>query len=86
MVYKGKIRMNFSPEFYMSVVIQLVSIGIVIGIYKTTINFMQVQIQELKDDMKKYNNMLERMIIVEQSTKSAHHRIDEILNIENKNV
>ena len=78
--------MNFSPEFYMSVVIQLVSIGIVIGIYKTTINFMQVQIQELKDDMKKYNNMLERMIIVEQSTKSAHHRIDEILNIENKNV
>ena len=78
--------MQFTPEFYMSVVIQLVSIGIVIGIYKTTINFMQVQIQELKDDMKKYNNMLERMIIVEQSTKSAHHRIDEILNIENKNV
>lgn len=78
--------MQFTPEFYMSVVIQLVSIGIVIGIYKTTINFMQVQIQELKDDMKKYNNMLERMIICEQSTKSAHHRIDEILNIENKNV
>ena len=68
--------MNFSPEFYMSLVIQLVAMGVVIGIYKTTISFMQVQISELKDDMKKYNNMLERMIVVEQSTKSAHQRID----------
>ena len=78
--------MNFSPEFYMSVVIQLVAMGIVIGIYKTTISFMQVQISELKDDMKKYNNMLERMIVVEQSTKSAHHRIDDILKETTKDV
>ena len=70
--------MNFTPEFLMSVVIQLVAMGVVIGIYKTTISFMQVQISELKDDMKKYNNMLERMIVVEQSTKSAHKRIDDI--------
>lgn len=76
--------MTLSPEFYMSVVIQLVAMGVVIGIYKTTISFMQVQISELKDDMKKYNNMLERMIVVEQSTKSAHHRIDDIINNENK--
>lgn len=68
--------MNFSPEFYLSVIIQLVSIGIFIGVYKTTINFMQQQIQELKEDMRKYNNILERMICVEQSAKSAHHRID----------
>lgn len=72
--------MNLSPEFYMSVVIQLVAMGVVIGIYKTTISFMQVQISELKDDMKKYNNMLERMIVVEQSTKSAHKRIDDLEN------
>ena len=75
--------MQFSPEFYMSLCIQLISIGIVIGIYKTTISFMQQQIAELKDDMRKYNNMLERMIVCEQSCKSAHHRIDGIEN-ENK--
>ena len=34
---------------------------------------------ELKEEMRKYNNVLERLIINEQSTKSAHHRIDEIL-------
>lgn len=34
--------------------------------------------KELKDEMRKYNNVLERLIIAEQSTKSAHHRIDEL--------
>ncbi len=68
--------MSFSPEFYLSVAIQLVSVGVFFGVYKTTINFMQQQIIELKEDMRKYNNILERMICVEQSAKSAHHRID----------
>ena len=34
--------------------------------------------KELKDEMKRYNNVLERMIVTEQSVKSAHHRIDAI--------
>lgn len=71
---------NLSPEFMTSIVIQLISIGIFIGIFKTTINFMQEQIKDLKEEMRKYNNILERMIIVEQSTKSAHHRIDGMEN------
>ena len=79
--------MSFSPELILSVIIQLIAVGIFIGVFKTTVAFMQVQIaeikhnlkadkQELKDEMKRYNNMLERMIICEQSTKSAHKRID----------
>ena len=68
--------MNISPELIISVIIQLIAVGIFIGVYKTTITFMQQQIAELKEDMRKYNNILERMITVEQSTKSAHHRID----------
>lgn len=84
--------MNFSPELILSVIIQLIAVGIFIGVFKTTIAFMQEQIadiktnlkedkKELKDEMAKYNNVLSRMIIVEQATKSAHHRID---NIEGK--
>lgn len=68
--------MIISSELIVSVIIQLIAIGIFIGVYKTTISFMQQQIQELKEDMRKYNNILERMIRVEQSTKSAHHRLD----------
>ncbi len=70
--------MDISIELTISIIIQLVAIGIFIGVYKTTIAFMQDQIKELKDDMRKYNNILERMIRVEDSTKSAHHRLDSL--------
>lgn len=83
---------NLNLELIISVIIQLISVGIFIGVYRTTVDFIQQQVreikqnlkddkQELKDDMRKYNSVLERMIIVEQSTKSAHKRID---NMENK--
>ena len=70
--------MNISPELILSVVIQLIAVGIFIGVFKTTVAFMQEQIKDLKDEMKRYNNVLERMIITEQSVKSAHHRIDDM--------
>lgn len=71
--------MTFSAELILSIVINIIAVGVFIGVYKTTIDFMQLQIMELKEDMRKYNNMLERMISVEQSTKSAHHRIDDLV-------
>lgn len=71
--------MFMSYELIMSIIIQLVAVGIFIGVYKTTIAFMQLQISELKEDMRKYNNILERMIRVEDSAKSAHHRINNLL-------
>jgi septal ring factor EnvC (AmiA/AmiB activator) len=71
------------------VVIQLIAVGIFIGVYKTTIAFMQQQQEEikrqikedkaeLKADMKKYNNVLERIAVAENSISAAHHRIDSI--------
>lgn len=81
--------MNISQEFALSLIVQLLILAFFIGIYVATIRFMGKQIediktnlkddkQELKDEMRKYNNMLERMIICEQSTKSAHKREDEM--------
>ena len=63
-------------ELVFSIVVQLIAIGIFIGVYKATVSFMQLQIKELKEDMRKYNNMLERLIKAEQSVNSAHKRID----------
>ena len=68
--------MNFSPELVLSVVIQLISVGVFIGMFKTSLAFMQQQIFEIKDEMRKYNNVLERLIITEQAVKSAHKRLD----------
>lgn len=50
-----------------------------------TSKLMAYKIEELKNDMtllsdrvNKHNNLVERMAIVEQSAKSAHHRLDEL--------
>ena len=38
------------------------------------------RIAELSARVEKHNNLIERMAIVEQSTKSAHHRIDGLVS------
>lgn len=79
--------MSIGLEFIITLVIQLLILAFFVGIYTATIKFMGKQIEdlketllqdkkELKDEMAKYNNVLERMIITEQSTKSAHKRLD----------
>lgn len=37
------------------------------------------RIEQLEEKVRKHNNLVERMIKVEQSTKSAHHRLDELI-------
>ncbi len=37
------------------------------------------RISELEKKVEKHNNLVERMVSVENSVKSAHHRIDEIV-------
>lgn len=72
--------MSITYELAFCVVVQLLTAGICLGVYKCTVSFMQEEIAELKNDMKKYNNVLERLIRVEDSTKSAHHRLDTLEN------
>lgn len=78
---------NLSPEFVFFVITQLITVGIILGTYKTTISFMQQQIKEIKEqakldkqelteEMRKYNNVLSRLAVAENSIRSAHHRMD----------
>ena len=89
--------MNIGTEFVISLIVQLLILAFFVGIYVSTIRNMEKQIeelketlhkdkQELKEDMRKYNNVLERMIIDEQSTKSAHHRLDRLEEIVDANI
>ncbi len=40
------------------------------------------RIEQLEEKVKKHNNLVERMALVEASSKSAHHRLDEIVERE----
>ena len=82
--------MSIGLEFVITLVIQLLILAFFVVIYTATIKFMGNQIEdlketlladkkELKDEMSKYNNVLERMIITEQSVKSAHKRLDDLI-------
>ena len=77
-----------SSEIFIAI---LAFLGSVVGAYSANSKntaVMQEQIKDVKKDIStlsgrvdKYNNLVERMIIVEQSTKSAHHRLDEIKEV-----
>jgi tetrahydromethanopterin S-methyltransferase subunit G len=36
------------------------------------------RLEQLEKKVEKHNNLVERMVVVEQSTKSAHHRLDDL--------
>ncbi|PKM93899.1 MAG: hypothetical protein CVU84_13400 [Firmicutes bacterium HGW-Firmicutes-1] len=61
---------ELSSEFWIQMVIYGATFGTVFGAFKN-------RLKELEKKMDKHNNIVERLTICEQSTKSAHHRIDE---------
>ncbi len=68
----------------------IAAVSAVFGSYlanNKSIAILEEQIKGLKNDIEvlsnrvdKHNNLVERMAVVEQSTKSAHHRIDEAMH------
>lgn len=58
------------------IVIQLVTVGMFIGKNNEFKDHIVYRIGELEKKQDKHNQLIERMAIVEQSVKSAHHRID----------
>ncbi len=63
-------------EFYLLLVINIISAGIAIGSYTKTLKYIEEHIKRLEDKQDKHNCLVERMVAVEQSVKSAHHRLD----------
>ena len=53
------------------------AIGSIVGIL-TANKLVIYRIEQLEIKMNKHNCLIERMTVVEESTKSAHKRIDEI--------
>ena len=63
-----------STEFWVQIVVYAVSLGSFGGAVLTRLSYLEKK-------MDKHNNLIERMSCVEQSTKSAHLRIDELKEV-----
>jgi len=81
--------MNISAEVTISVIANVVAIAYFAGTHHEAQKNLNEKIAELKEHFKekfealekkqdKHNNLIERMVKVEASTKSAHKRIDQI--------
>lgn len=66
-------------SFVVGLVIQIFSAGVFIGGLFMAIKYIEKQLKRLEDKQDKHNGLIERMATVEQSTKSAHRREDELL-------
>ena len=54
------------------------AVGSIVGIL-TSNKLTNYRIQQLEIKVDKHNTLIERMTVVEQSVKSAHHRINELM-------
>lgn len=74
--------MSISLEFLLVIIINVLSAGVFLGGLAMAIKYIEKQIARLEEKQDKHNCLIERMVKVEESTKSAHRRLDEFL--ENK--
>lgn len=68
--------MSISLELMIVIVINVLTAGIFLGGLAMSIKFIEQQIKRLEEKQDKHNNLVERMVKVEESTKSAHKRLD----------
>lgn len=69
--------MNFSFELVLQIVVQAVTVTAIVTAVRCSQRFTEEKLNSLEKKQDKHNSLIERMVIVEQSCKSAHHRIDE---------
>lgn len=63
------------------VVALLALVGTLVGSFTGVLasnKLINYRIQQLEQKVEKHNHVLERMAVVENSVKSAHHRIDDL--------
>lgn len=71
-------EMELSTEFWIQILVYLVTLAAGAGAIVTRLKYIEEKQDKLEKKQDKHNNLIERMVIVEQSTKSAHHRLDEL--------
>ena len=71
-----ELEMSISLELMIVIIINVMTAGIFLGGLAMSIKFIEQQIKRLEEKQDKHNNLVERMVKVEESAKSAHKRLD----------
>lgn len=63
--------MEFDTQFWIQIIIYALTFGMCYGKITTRLGYLEKK-------MDKHNQLQDRMAVVEQSVKSAHHRLDDL--------
>ena len=58
--------------------IYLLSFAVLFSRVQTSIKYIEEKIDRLERKQDKYNGLIERMVVVEQNSKSSDHRINDL--------
>lgn len=78
--------MSLTVEFFLLLLINIVSASVAIGSYIKSLKYIEEHIKRLEEKQDKHNCLIERVTIVEQSAKSAHHRIDSLESFQHEEI
>ena len=71
-----------SPDVVVYVTVQMVGIGIMVGVVKTQLQYIEKTIEKLEKKQEKYNNVIKRTYKVEGDMSTIIQKIDD--HIENE--
>ena len=71
--------MDFSTEFWIQILVLIGGIAAIWGGQKQTILHIRQTVERLEKKQDKHNNLVERMSLAEASSRSAHKRIDGVV-------
>jgi len=71
-----------SPDVVAYVTVQMVGIGIMVGVVKTQLQYIEKTIEKLEKKQEKYNNVIKRTYKVEGDMSTIIQKIDD--HIENE--
>ena len=78
--------MSLTFEFLLLLFINVISAATAIGSYVKSLKYIEEHIKRLEEKQDKHNCLIERVTIVEQSAKSAHHRIDALETFQHEEI
>lgn len=70
--------MTMTMSNIVTISVYLISFAVLFSRVTTSIKYIEEKIDRLERKQDKHNGLIERMVVVEQSTKTSHHRLDEM--------
>jgi uncharacterized membrane protein (DUF106 family) len=68
------IKMNISFELGIGIIINMITLGVTIGVFVSKINLVLFRIEQLEKKQDKYNKLQERVLVMEEKLNAMYRK------------